>query len=290
MKLLLDTQILLWAAGQPERLSAAARKLLNDSKNELLFSAASLWEIAIKRTLGRTDFRVEPRLLRRGLLDNGYIELVVTSRHAVSIDGLPARHRDPFDRLLLAQAITEGITLLTGDVQLARYRGPGGCSSRGWSFELARASRGCPVSELVTAGLESLESRLAPRAGAGRRVALVRRAGNPVVGRNGRASAGAVDAGFGRASVVVVAVAGDLAGGWLRFALARGLGVRDSGRAERKHKREDHGFEHDRSSPSRPAHRTAKRFRATRNYVGRTHLVQSPNRSSSLSWPENTRR
>jgi PIN domain nuclease of toxin-antitoxin system len=124
VKLLLDTQILLWAAGQPERLSAAARKLLNDPGNELLFSAASLWEVAIKNTLGREDFRVEPRLLRRGLLDNDYVELPVTSQHAVNIDGLPLLHKDPFDRLLLAQAISEGITLLTADKQLAEYRGP----------------------------------------------------------------------------------------------------------------------------------------------------------------------
>ena len=124
MKLLLDTQILLWAAGQPDRLSSAARTLLNNPRNELLFSAASLWEIAIKKTLGRPDFVVEPRLLRRGLLDNGYAELPVTSQHAVSIDGLPPLHKDPFDRLLLAQALSEGITLLTGDAQLARYPGP----------------------------------------------------------------------------------------------------------------------------------------------------------------------
>lgn len=124
MKLLLDTQILLLAAGRPERLSTAARKLLNDPRNELLFSAASLWEIAIKNTLGREDFRVEPRLLRRGLLDNGYVELPITSQHAVNIDSLPPLHKDPFDRLLLAQAISEGIILLTGDAQLARYRGP----------------------------------------------------------------------------------------------------------------------------------------------------------------------
>lgn len=124
MKLLLDTQLLLWAAGQPERLSAPARKQIKNPKNELLFSAASLWEIAIKNSLGREDFRVEPRLLRRGLLDNGYAELPVTSQHAVNIDGLPPLHKDPFDRLLLAQALTEGITLLTSDAQLARYRGP----------------------------------------------------------------------------------------------------------------------------------------------------------------------
>jgi len=124
VKLLLDTQILLWAAGQPERLSAATRRLLNNPRNELLFSAASLWEIALKRTLGREDFRVEPRLLRRGLLDNGYAELPVTGHHAVNIDSLPPLHKDPFDRLLLAQALSEGITLVTADAQLARYRGP----------------------------------------------------------------------------------------------------------------------------------------------------------------------
>jgi PIN domain nuclease of toxin-antitoxin system len=124
VKLLLDTQILLWAAGVPERLPASARKLLTDARNELLFSAASLWEIAIKRTLGRDDFRVEPRLLRRGLRDNGYLELPVTSEHAVSIDSLPSLHKDPFDRLLLAQALCEGITLVTSDAQLARYGAP----------------------------------------------------------------------------------------------------------------------------------------------------------------------
>jgi len=124
VKLLLDTQILLWAAGQPARLSSAARKLLGDPRNELVFSAASLWEIAIKNSLGREDFRVDPRLLRRGLLDNGYVELPVTSQHAVNIDSLPPLHKDPFDRLLVAQALSEGITLVTGDAQLARYPGP----------------------------------------------------------------------------------------------------------------------------------------------------------------------
>jgi PIN domain nuclease of toxin-antitoxin system len=124
VKLLLDTQLLLWAAGQPDRLSAPARKLLTDPRHELLFSAASLWEIAIKNTLGREDFRVNPRLLRRGLLDNGYVELPITSQHAVNVDSLLPRHKDPFDRLLLAQALSEGITLVTGDAQLARYPGP----------------------------------------------------------------------------------------------------------------------------------------------------------------------
>lgn len=105
MKLLLDTQLLLWAAGQPERLSARAKRQLNDPENDLLFSAVSLWEIAIKNSLGRDDFRVEPRVFRRALLDNGYIELPITSEHAVNIDALPSFHKDPFDRLLLSQAL-----------------------------------------------------------------------------------------------------------------------------------------------------------------------------------------
>ena len=124
MKLLLDTRLLLWAAGQPERLSAATRALLEDPQNELLFSSASLWEVSIKRGLGRDDFRVDPRLLRRGLLDNGYSELPITSEHAVSIDGLPPIHKDPFDRMLVAQAMVEGITLLTADPLVAQYPGP----------------------------------------------------------------------------------------------------------------------------------------------------------------------
>ena len=124
MTLLLDTQILLWAVNRPARLSAVARTLLTDPDNDLLFSPASLWEIAIKNTLGRDDFRVEPRVLRRGLLDNGYAELPITSEHAVNIDSLPRLHKDPFDRILLAQAISEGIMLLTTDAQVARYGGP----------------------------------------------------------------------------------------------------------------------------------------------------------------------
>lgn len=124
MKLLLDTHLLLWAAGQPERLSPAARAQIEARENELIFSAASLWEITIKRGLDRDDFRVDGRLLRRGLLDNGYAELPITSAHALAIDTLPALHKDPFDRILLAQAMVEGMTLLTADALLAQYRGP----------------------------------------------------------------------------------------------------------------------------------------------------------------------
>lgn len=124
MKLLLDTHILLWAAGQPNRLSRAACSLSDNPANELFFSAASLWEVAIKRGLGRTDFRADPRLLRRGLLDNGYSELPILSDHVVAIDSLPAIHKDPFDRLLVAQATVEGITLITSDSDVAEYPGP----------------------------------------------------------------------------------------------------------------------------------------------------------------------
>jgi len=124
MKLLLDTHLLLSAAGDPERLSPAARKLLGSQDNELVFSAASLWEIALKRGLGREDFRVDPRLLRRGLLDNGYLELPVSSEHAVAIDTLPPIHKDPFDRILVAQSMVEGITLLTSNPLVANYPGP----------------------------------------------------------------------------------------------------------------------------------------------------------------------
>ena len=124
MKLLLDTHLLLWAAGDPKRLPKAARVLIEDIENELLFSAASLWEIAIKRSLGRQDFQVDARLMRRGLLDNGYSELPITSERAVNVDLLPPTHKDPFDRVLVAQAMVEGITLLTNDHRLIGYPGP----------------------------------------------------------------------------------------------------------------------------------------------------------------------
>ena len=124
MKLLLDTHVLLWAAGQPECLPVVARALLDDPQNQPMFSSASLWEIAIKSGLGRDDFQVDARLLRRGLLDNGYGELPVTSEHAVAIDGLPPLHKDPFDRLLVAQSMVEGITLLTSDPLVAQYPAP----------------------------------------------------------------------------------------------------------------------------------------------------------------------
>lgn len=124
MKLLLDTHLLLWAADNIERVPTGARALMSDSQNELLFSVASLWEIAIKSGLNRPDFCVDARVLRRGLVDNGYRELPIFSEHAVTIGTLPPIHKDPFDRLLIAQATVEGILLLTDDTTVAQYPGP----------------------------------------------------------------------------------------------------------------------------------------------------------------------
>ena len=97
---------------------------MEDPGNAPFFSSASLWEVAIKNALGREEFRVDPRLLQRGLLENGYLELPVGGAHAVAVDLLPPIHADPFDRILIAQAQVEGITLLTADEVVARYPGP----------------------------------------------------------------------------------------------------------------------------------------------------------------------
>ncbi len=123
MRFLLDTHILLWGAIEPERLSRAARALIESPDNEMVFSALSIWEIAIKTGHGRADFRIDAGMLRRSLFDNGYAELAVTGAHAATLAGLPPIHKDPFDRLLVAQAIVEGFTLLTSDRTVAKYPG-----------------------------------------------------------------------------------------------------------------------------------------------------------------------
>jgi PIN domain nuclease of toxin-antitoxin system len=120
---LVDTHLLLWAAGHPQKLSRKARRLLEDSRSRLWFSAASLWEVAIKRGLGREDFRVEPIRLRRALIENSWQELAISSEHALATVGLPPIHKDPFDRILVAQAQVEGIALATSDEVVARYPG-----------------------------------------------------------------------------------------------------------------------------------------------------------------------
>jgi len=124
MRCLLDTHILLWAVSAPDRIAVDSLAMLRDPATSLVFSAASIWEVAIKNALDRADFRVDPRKLRDGLLRNGYTELAIRSEHAIAAGALPAIHNDPFDRMLVAQAQMEGITLLTNDNQVANYPGP----------------------------------------------------------------------------------------------------------------------------------------------------------------------
>lgn len=124
MKLLLDTQLILWTAKDSDRLSNEARKMISDSENEILFSPINIWEITIKNALQRPDFKANPRLIRRAMVDNGYLELPMVSEHALAVDTLPPVHRDPFDRILIAQAKAEGILLLTADTMLEQYGEP----------------------------------------------------------------------------------------------------------------------------------------------------------------------
>jgi PIN domain nuclease of toxin-antitoxin system len=122
VKLLLDTHILLWAAGQPGKIPQSARSLLTAPENSLFFSAASIWEIVIKLELGREDFHVDPYRLRKMLVVHGYAELAITAEHALRINTLPALHKDPFDRILLAQARAEGMLLMTADSAVVQYQ------------------------------------------------------------------------------------------------------------------------------------------------------------------------
>ncbi len=124
MKFLNDTHLLLWFTTEPKKLPAEARRLMQDPANELFFSSISFLEIAIKRALNRQDFQPDPRLLHEELLRRGFRELTFATHHAMAIEGLPRIHRDPFDRILIAQAISENITLLTSDVRIAQYPGP----------------------------------------------------------------------------------------------------------------------------------------------------------------------
>ncbi|MFD1910780.1 type II toxin-antitoxin system VapC family toxin [Halodurantibacterium flavum] len=124
MNLLLDTHILLWSAARDDLMSPRADALVKDPANTLWFSVASLWEVAIKRGLDRPDFRTDAGVLRAGLIANGYRELPVEGRHILSLTTLPPLHGDPFDRILIAQAMAEGMALVTADRRVADYGGP----------------------------------------------------------------------------------------------------------------------------------------------------------------------
>ena len=119
--LLLDTHLLLWAAFEPARLSSKATKTLQSRETPLAFSLASLWEVAVKSSLGRPGFAVDPGLLHRSLLAEGFVEVAIAAPHLARVATLPWVHRDPFDRLLVAQAIENKLTLLTADATLKRY-------------------------------------------------------------------------------------------------------------------------------------------------------------------------
>ena len=119
MKLLIDTQLLLWAAA--DTLPNGAISYFTNKENKLYFSSASIWEIIIKRGLNRQDFQVDPTMLYGGLLNNDYIELGITSHHALLVAHLPQIHKDPFDRILIAQANAEGMMLLSSDKIVSKY-------------------------------------------------------------------------------------------------------------------------------------------------------------------------
>ena len=122
--MLLDTHFLLWSVAASRKLPPEVRALLTDPRNMVLYSAASIWEVAIKSTLGRADFRVDVPQLLQAAVKTGFVELPITSAHAARVTTLPELHKDPFDRMLLAQASTEGMLLVTADAQLAAYPGP----------------------------------------------------------------------------------------------------------------------------------------------------------------------
>jgi PIN domain nuclease of toxin-antitoxin system len=124
MRVLFDTQILLWCLAQPDRVSRTVVDLLIDPVVERAFSVATIWEIAIKSAAQRPDFRFDAVVVRRQLLASGWFEFPILSKHAVAAARLPRFHKDPFDRLLVAQASVEDLTLVTADRMLARYDAP----------------------------------------------------------------------------------------------------------------------------------------------------------------------
>lgn len=118
MRLLLDTHVVLWALRQDDALGERATAAIENPENEVLVSAASVWEIAIKKARGKLS---APDNLRSWIGASGFLELPVTFAHAEQAGALPLHHRDPFDRMLVAQAQNEGLVLLTADADIPRY-------------------------------------------------------------------------------------------------------------------------------------------------------------------------
>lgn len=123
MKFLLDTHILFWAAGSPQKIPPKMRAIIEDENHDLYFSVASIWEISIKNKLGRSDFSVDPRTFRIALMENGYLEMPIKGDHALFVYDLPDLHKDPFDRILIAQSSLENMPILTVDQKVIDYGG-----------------------------------------------------------------------------------------------------------------------------------------------------------------------
>jgi PIN domain nuclease of toxin-antitoxin system len=121
MRILVDTHVLIWALSEPTRLGEQTRRDLSDSRNVILFSAASIWEIAIKAALRRSDFMVDADEMIDEAISLGFQELSISSRVAARVKDMPMVHQDPFDRILLAQAMAEPAILLTADSKLQPY-------------------------------------------------------------------------------------------------------------------------------------------------------------------------
>jgi len=124
MKLLLDSHILVWMAAMTARLPEEARLLIEEPANNIFFSSVSIWELTVKHTIDKDDIPVHPSVLYRALIENDLKEIQVTGMHGLGVGSLPMIHKDPFDRLLVAQCISEGMILLTSDKMLARYDAP----------------------------------------------------------------------------------------------------------------------------------------------------------------------
>jgi len=121
MNILLDTCILLWIATDSPKLSAKSRTIILEPNNNLYFSVASFWEITIKNNLQKEGFKIDVKMLRNSLINNGYLEINLDANHILALAKLPNLHKDPFDRILIAQAIYEDLCLLTADAKLSNY-------------------------------------------------------------------------------------------------------------------------------------------------------------------------
>jgi PIN domain nuclease of toxin-antitoxin system len=124
VRILFDTHLLIWFIGASERLPSGAREAIEDENNQLFFSAASIWELSIKQSTGKAQLALPPELLHRQLIENDFEEVPVTSAHGLTVSVLAPIHKDPFDRILIAQAMAEGMLLLTADETVAQYNGP----------------------------------------------------------------------------------------------------------------------------------------------------------------------